>query len=208
MELKGKGFRYTRVKLCDNVKVNRLGKYQLTKVCITTHTIDGVEMKCKNVAYCRNLVKRLNREVIEIESKKTTKKTDEQLTKESYKAMADWYNLVNSVAYDKGKNYPESPEHKKIEKPDPTEYLSSMGMSFVFERKIKQPRRVETLKLNTGYVRLGRKGSRRKPQKISQQLLDAIKAGNIPTITMTDKERILKKIEEAGVIPTMKVKLE
>ncbi len=98
---------------------------------------------------------------------------------------------------------------------DPEVYLCWAGMNFVFDCEKERSRPVETLSLNVEWVRLGKQRGRKKPQQqISLKLMQAIKDGNIPTITLeeaekttgkeSNKSRLQKKLKAlGGKVPTL-----
>ncbi len=98
---------------------------------------------------------------------------------------------------------------------DPEAFLYSAGMNFVFDYKKEWTRPVEALYLNVKWVKLGKQRSRKKvTQQISEKLMQAIKDGNIPTITLeeaektvgieSNKSRLQKKLKAlGGKVPTL-----
>ena len=110
-------------------------------------------------------------------------------------------------------------KEEKIEMPDPEVYLYHMGMNGLFDEKKTWSQR-ETIYLDAEWVRLGRKKRvQGTTQQISKKLEEAIKAGNIKTLTLEDaqervakesnKERIQKKLKAlGGKVPTLEVEIK
>jgi len=110
----------------------------------------------------------------------------------------------------------EKSETKEVPKVtfDPEVYLYSMGMNFLFDYKESWKRPTEILYLNVEWVKMGKKRGKQPKQRISEKLRDAIKSGNIPTLTLeqakeSNKSRLQKKLKAlGGKVPVLEMEIK